>query len=841
MWKLAVRSLSEHKSRLAMTAISIALGVAFVTGTFVFTDSIQARFDTLFTDVYAGVDATVRPEAPEFGVSTEVLPAELGDTLASVDGVGEIAGGVGGFAQPIDADGNPIGGQGPPSLGYSWVENESLNILRIEAGNGRGPESPGEVVVDVGTASANGFAVGDMIDVAFLTGPIEQFELVGIANFGTEDNLAGATLTAFELDEARRVFSVGGFNQFDILGDGSISDEQLLENLSAVLPMGAEVVSGDDQTQEQLSSVTDGLGFITTGLLAFAGVAVFVGAFIIQNTFRITVAQRTKELALLRAIGASARQVTRIVALEAFVISLIASAAGIGLGIGLAEGLKALMEAIGFGLPDGPLTVQWGTVAIAMSVGVGVTMISSLLPARKAARIAPVEAMRAGDARVSAKSLRRRGLAGGSTAFVGAAILGLGLSEAISNGIVLVGAGALLVFVGVSILAPLMARPVAAFVGWPLPRLFGVPGQLARDNTRRQPRRTAATASALMVGVALVGFVAVFSSSIQASIDATFRQAYQADVSVQSVNPIGVVGDAFLDEAAQLDEFGEMSGVTVTQVKIADQLEQIAAVDHETIASVYTMGAEPSTNSLAHGIFVREDTLEEDGYAVGDLIPVTFATSGEKLLEVTGTFTDTSLAPFIVSNDTLVSAGGNVAPFLVLARFSPDADREAATLALTELAESYGTLQVQTLSEVIADAEAQVNQLLGLFQGLLGLAIIIAVLGITNTLALSVVERTREVGLLRAVGMNRRQVRRTIRWEAVIISVFGALLGVALGTALGWATVAAMAEDGLGEFVIPFANLSAYVGLAALAGVVAAIGPARTASRLNILDAIAYE
>ena len=841
MWKLAVRSLSEHKSRLAMTAISIALGVAFVTGTFVFTDSIQARFDTLFTDVYAGVDATVRPEAPDFGVSTETLAAELGDTLADVDGVGEIAGAVGGFAQPIDADGNPIGGQGPPSLGYSWVENEALNILRIEEGNGRGPVSAGEVVVDVGTASANGFEIGDTIDVAFLTGPIEQFELVGVANFGTEDNLAGATLTAFELNEARRVMGLDGFNQFDILGDGSISDEQLLENLAAALPVGAEVVSGDDQTQEQLSAVTDGLGFITTGLLAFAGVAVFVGAFIIQNTFRITVAQRTKELALLRAIGASARQVTRIVALEALAISLIASAAGVGLGIGLAQALKSLMEAIGFGLPDGPLTVQWATVAIAMSVGVGVTMISSLLPARKAARIAPVEAMRAGDARVSAKSLRRRGLAGGATAFLGAALLGLGLSEVVSNGITLVGAGALLVFVGVSILAPLMAKPVAAFVGWPLPRLFGVPGQLARDNTRRQPRRTAATASALMVGVALVGFVAVFSSSIQASIDATFREAYQADVSVQSVNPTGAVGGAFLEEASQLDEFDVLSGVTLTQVKIADQLEQIAAVDHQTIGSVYTMGAEPSTDLLANGIFVREDTLEEDGYLVGDMIAVTFAESGEQLLEITGTFTDTSLAPFMVSNETLISKGGEVSPFLVLAAISPGADRDAATLALSELAETYGTLQVQTLSEVIANAEAQVDQLLGLFQGLLGLAIIIAVLGITNTLALSVVERKREVGLLRAVGMNRRQVRRMIRWEAVIISVFGALLGVALGTALGWATIVALAEDGLGEFVIPFANLSAYVGLAAVAGVVAAIGPARTASRLNILDAIAYE
>lgn len=837
MIRLVLRSITDHKVRLAMTALSIALGVAFVAGTFVFTDSIQARFDTLFDDVYAGVDATVRPTSD---ATSDVLAEDLVMALNELDGVDAAVGSVGGFAQPIDSDGTPIGGQGPPNLGMSWIDVEALNALQIADGNGRAPTSAGEIVIDAGTAEANGFVVGDDINVAFIGQPVETFELVGIATFGSADSLAGATLSAFSLEEAQRLFAVEGFHQIDVLATGDVGDEILIETIAAIIPTDTEVVSGDDQTQEQLAEVTEGLGFITTGLLAFAGVAVFVGAFIIQNTFRITVAQRTKELALLRAIGASAKQVTRIVALEALTISIIASALGVGLGVGLAEALKLILDAAGFGIPNGPLTITWQAVGISMTVGIIVTVASSLLPARKAAQISPIEAMRAGDVRTTPRSLRRRAIAGVTVSAAGASLMALGLSEAVGNGIAWVGAGALGVFLGISVLAPLMARPIATVVGWPLPRLFGVPGQLATDNARRQPRRTAATASALMVGVALVGFVAVFATSIKASTASTLEGAFPADYSIQSTNVQSPVGTEFVVRASDLPEVATASGVQATQVTISDQAEQVVGVDPTTISAVYDMGAAQPLAALDDGLFVREDTLEEDGYAVGDIVEVGFA-DGPTQLEVTGTFTDTSFAAFMVSTETLSANGESVDSFIVFTRLVESADLDEARSAIESLAADYGNLQVQTLSEFIDGVEAQVDQLLGLFQGLLGLAIVIAVLGITNTLALSVVERTSEVGLLRAIGMSRRQVRRMIRWEAVIISIFGAILGVAVGIGMGWAVVTALAEDGLGEFVVPSANLAIYVLLAGLAGIVAAIGPARSASRLKILDAIAYE
>ncbi len=840
MLKLAVRSITQHKARLAMTVISIALGVAFVAGTFVFTDSIQARFDTLFTDVYAGVDATVRPVPAEFGTNTTTLDADLLAEVAAIEGVTVAAGGVGGFAQPIDRSGDPIGGQGPPNVGMSWTDESALNALRILEGAGRPPLGSGEVAIDAASAVANDFAVGDTIDIAFRNG-IESFTIVGIASFGTEDNLAGATLSAFDLADAQRLFEVDGYTQIDVLGDGSVSDDVLVTRIAEVLPAGVEAVSGDQQTQEELAEVTEGLGFLTTGLLAFAAVAVFVGAFIIQNTFRITVAQRTKELALLRAIGSTARQVTNMVMIEASVVATVASAIGIGLGVGLAQLLKVILNAGGFGLPDGPHTVQWTTIAISMAVGIVVTLVSSLIPARRAARIPPVAAMRENIAPTSPKSLRRRAFVGLTLTTASAALLALGLSENVGNGIAWVGGGALGVFLGVSVLAPLIARPVARILGWPLEKLFGIPGKLARDNTRRQPRRTAATASALMIGVALVGFVAVFATSTKASVESTLLGAFPADFSVQSTNFSVGVGDDFITKATSRSEFETASAVYTTQVRIADKVEQLVAVDPATIDQVYTMGAEPSTAAIGDGLFVRVDALEEDGYTIGDVIAVEFAGSGEQMMEITGTFADTSFASFIVSETTLATNTDASEAFIVFVRVAEGVSDDAAKSALDELAMGFGTLNVQTLDQVIAEAEAQIDQLLALFQGLLGLAIVIAVLGITNTLALSVVERKREIGLLRAVGMSRRQVRRMVRWEAVIVSVFGALTGVGLGVALGWAIVTALAEDGFNVFSVPGAALTGYVVLAGAAGVVAAIFPARSASRLNVLDAISYE
>jgi putative ABC transport system permease protein len=837
MFRASIKSLLAHKMRLLMTALSVVLGVAFVAGSFVFTDTIDTTFDNLFTDVYAGVDATIRPNTDNPGVEVPSIDEGLLGDILTVEGVDAAAGSVAGYAQMIDAEGSPIGGQGPPTLGFSWVDLPAVNSLRIAPENGRPPSSADEVVIDVATSEANNLSVGDRIDVQ-TEGGLGEYEIVGLANFGTEDNLAGATLTVFTLDEAQRVFGLEGqFSSIDVIADSGVEQADLLASLISAVPSDLEVVSGAQQTQEALDQVNEGLGFLSTALLAFAGVAVFVGAFVIQNTFRITVAQRTRELALLRAIGASGRQVTLSVLFEAMVVGVVASALGVVAGVGVAGLIKAGMNSVGFGLPEGPLTLEPRTIVVSMLVGVVVTSVAAVLPALKAARIPPVAAMSEPVARIGRRPLRTRAIVGTVVTALGAGLMAAGLILENGSSLALVGIGAVGVFLGMSTLAPLVAVPFSRLISLPF---RGITGDLARGNTARQPRRTASTASALMVGVALVAFVSIFAASVKASVTDTLDGAFPADLAFSSTNfSVGVSATA-LDAVADLDEVEVVSAVRTGLVTIDGVELNVVGVEPDTIGAVYNADPSIPIAELGSGLLVQSGILKANGWAIGDQIAVDYPSGDTIDTAIVGTFEDQSFANLMISDVTFLAYVGDDIT-IGFADLAPGVGLEDGAQAVDQALVEFPYIDVNTKSDQIAEAEAAVDQLVALFSGLLGLALVIAVLGIANTLALSIVERTREIGLLRAVGMHRRQVRKMVRREAVITALFGAILGVLIGSTIGFGVISSLAGNGLGTFAIPAGQLVIWLVVAALAGVLAAVGPARKASRLDVLKAISYE
>lgn len=847
MLRAALRGVIVNKLRLVLTALAIVIGVAFVAASFIFTDTINARFETLITDISAGVDVYVRPVPPETGndlVEFGSIPDEILAQVQAVPGVRVAEGAVAGYAQFVGADGDPVGGLGPPTLGFSWTTTSDLNPMTIAPDNGRAPTGPGEVVSDLGTAETAGFGLGDTVTILTL-GPPEQFEVVGLANFGSEDNLAGATTAAFELEEARRLFDLeGSYVEISVAAEEGVDAETLAADIDAATGGEFDVKTTEAANADQLSEIGEALGFLNTALLAFAAVAVFVGAFIIANTFRIIVAQRTRELALLRAIGATGGQVTRLVVIEALVVAVISSLIGVFGGIALALLLAALMNAIGFNLPEGPLTIAPRTVVIAMTVGIVVTVVAAILPARKAAKIPPVAAMHEELARTGRKPLRRRAAAGAVVTTGGVGLLLFGLFGSVANPVLLVGIGALVTFLGISILAPLAARPVASTIGWPLPLLFNITGLLAKENTARQPRRTASTASALMIGVALVVFVAIFAASIKSTINESIFDNFRADLNASSTNFQIGISPTFAEQLAELDEFDTVSSLVFDTASLEEGGTDIIVVDPLLAEEVVNLDPSPGAFAAlesADGVVVSSTEMEDNGWVVGDTIVMGFPKEPETQMEILGTFGNADFGQYILNRDFYNTVYDNPFDSLVLATVAPGVDISEARVAADAIAEPYANVQIQNKDELVAEIEGQIDALLQLIFALLFLAIVIAILGITNTLALSIIERTREIGLLRAVGMTRRQTRRMVRWEGVIIALFGAVMGTGIGLFLGWAVVLALADEGLGSFAIPWGQIAVLVVASGVAGVVASIYPARKASRMNVLDAIAYE
>ncbi|MDY7102990.1 MAG: FtsX-like permease family protein [Actinomycetota bacterium] len=852
MLKLTLRQLFAHKIRFVLTTFAVVLGVAFVVASFVLADSLRSVFDELSGDIAQGTDAQVRGVEQFEGDESSRLPVDesLLDEVRAVDGVALASGDVGasGIGTILDENGERLtDGPAPPQI-FNW-EGPDETIGQIELLEGEVPDDTG-VAVDLGTAEDEGIALGDQIAIRAL-GPATDLTVQGIVQFGDENsNLAGASLWLVSTSTAQELFGLEGqYLSISVAAEDGVSPEELVENLSAALPDTVEAITGEEVAEEFSQAFSGFIDIFRNALLGFALVALVVSAFLINNTFNIILGQRLRELALLRALGASGRQVIRAVILEALLVGLLASGVGVGAGLLVAMGLQALIESQGGGLPEGALIVTAFTWIVAFVVGVGVTTLAAVASARKASTIPPVAAMRDEGFSFDRGGVTRRFVLGSVVLVLGIVMLAVGLfgdAGSTAGLLTLLGGGALLIFIAVAALSPLVARPVAKTLGWPVAKLFGTAGRLSQENAARSPRRTAATASALMVGLALVAMAATVGESFKQSFLNVIDNSIEADVFVQS-SSFAPFSPQFVQDLEALDEIENAMGVRIGDMRVDDTSRTVYSVQADSFQELFDLGiVEGSADGLADdGLLLHQDPAEDLGVSVGDTIEATFLETGTVPLTVVGIYEDASIIEnWVIDQSTFeenLSATSQL-DFIAAARFVEDADPEQAIGAAKALGdEAYPELTIQDREEFKADQEAQLDQALFTISALLVFAVVIAALGIANTMALSVYERTRELGLLRAVGMSRRQLRRMVRWESVLVAIFGAALGVVLGLLFGFAAVSAMPESFVNTFAVPVPTLVTIVIASGIVGVLAAFFPARRAGKLNVLQAISHE
>ena len=847
MWKVSLRNLVARKVRLALSAFAIVLGVAFVAGSFIFTDSLGGAFDGIVKGTTADVEVMPQGagEVDSFGTDARTLPAALVDELdrlpeaAAAAGTDQVQG-----VFVIGADGELVGGNGPPGLALNYNETTAITgdrILTLAAGEL--PTGPGEVALDVDTADKAGYDIGDEVTLATPgKPPTMTATLTGVVRFGSEGGLVGATLTIFDEQTIQDLFFDGKdvYTSISLTAADGTTQTELRDAAREVLPEGVDAQTGDAVAEKAQDAIGEILGFINTFLLVFAAVAMVVGTFLIINTFSILVAQRSRELALLRALGASRRQVNRSVLAEAFVVGVAGSTVGIGVGYLLAIGLKALFGVIGLELGAASMPLALRTVVVSYVVGVLVTMLAAYLPARRAGRISPIEAMR-DDVSMPESSMRRRLLVGGAMVLAGIGLMAGGFLLAEGRpGLSLIGGGMLVILIGVALTSAVVGRPVVVGLGVVYRRVFGTVGRLATENTLRNPRRTAATASALMIGLTLVALMSILGQSAKASTDKAISDTLTAQLIVSNATqqPFSA---AYANEIEQLDGVQSVASIRAASGKIGDEQLFVSAVDPAMLGLAFQVPM-VSGSALSLGgrtILVSEGAAEDQGVAVGDTLRVTFP-AGAQTFKVGGVFPATGAirSDLLMTTDQLKRSGFKPEDSIVFVTKTPEASEAQVRSEIEAVLADNPTVTLKDQQEFADEQKAQINTLLYIVYALLGLAIIIAVLGITNTLALSVIERTREVGLLRAIGLARRQLRSMVRLESIAIAVLGALLGVAMGVIFGITLQRAIADEGIDVLSIPWLQLVAFVVLAATVGVLAAVFPARRAARLNVLDAI---
>lgn len=839
MHKVTIKGLLAHKLRLALTSLAIVLGVTFIAGTFVLTDTLHNTFYGLVGNIYQKIDFQVRgvaqfPTSDAASAIRNPLPEDLLGTVRRVPGVQVAEGVVSGYAQFLTREDQPIVTGAEPTIGESFDRDPQISDLHVV--RGAPPSAPDDVVMDAGTANKYHFSVGDQVRVLFSDGQVRPFTISGIAQYGSADNLAGVTFAAFTLPTAQAVLNqVGRLNNIDVVSKPGADKAAVQSAIARVLPAGVQVVTGQTVLNEQTSSINQALSFFSTALLVFAFISLFVGGFTIFNTFSITVGQRTRELALLRVVGASRRQVFRSVIAEAAIVGAISSLLGIALGVLAALGLEALMSGLGYTLPSGPLVFEVRTALVGLAVGIGVTAISAIGPARRAVRIAPVAALteRQGEGGVSP---RRRLLSGAAVGLLGAVALAVGLTV---PDVALVGGGAACTFVGVAMLAPAIARPLSAVIGRPLAASLGAPGRLGRENSMRSPRRTAQTASALMVGIALVSAMAVFGSSVSSSATYSVDNAIKANLIVTgtSAGP-GSFSPALAGKLVSLPGTTAWLVAYGGQFEVRQSLETLKALSTSGLAATVNLHMEHgSTGALAAGdLLIDSTTAKADHLFVGSTVAVKFARTGASTMRIGGIYKPNAVVgSYVVGEAFYRSHFRRPLPGGVLLSAN---DPAKVQIEVERVLSAYPTVQVQTRAQFEKAAISSVNRLLTLVYALLALAVLVALIGVVNTLMLSVFERTREIGLLRAVGMKRRQVRSMVRSEAVILSVFGAVIGIVVGTGMGVALVSALK---LTSTSVPVSSLVIFLVLSAFLGLIAATWPARRAAKLDVLAAIASE
>ncbi|MFG3492059.1 ABC transporter permease [Streptomyces sp. NPDC047972] len=843
MFRTALRNVLAHKARLLMTVLAVMLGVAFVSGTLVFTDTLGQAFRNQSAKSYDDVAVAVEmyPSAEE-ARKTPGLSQQVVDKVAKVDGVASVTPRVDGFAGVPDKNGKLIGA-GWSNKGTNFAPGKDGKDRAYSFTSGNGPASAGQIALDKDTADKGGYKVGDTVRVA-TNGPVKEYELSGV--FTTEDGAvnAGGSLVVFDRAVAQKLYLKPGFFQnLTVTAAPGADAVELRDKILTVVPKSATAQTGAVLADRQAKDIEAGLGALNQVLLGFAGIALFVGVFLISNTFTMLVAQRTKELALMRAVGASRRQITRSVLAEAGLVGLLASAVGYVLGIGLAVGLRSGMNAFDLKVPDGPLVLGTTPAVAAFAVGVLITTLAAWLPGRRAAKIPPVAAMNSVHASVSTKSLVVRNSIGAAFTALGVVLIVLGAGQGGDNGRLLIAGGAFLTLIGVIILIPFLSRPVIAVIRPLFVSVFGVSGRLAGLNAVRNPRRTGATASALAIGLTLVTGLSVLGTTVGTALDKMTTDQIKADYMVSMASGNGLSQEALTalqkapgvtavspQQAGAFDlkgSFVSVSGVAPGQIEKLLDLKVV----HGSLSAV-------GGNTIA----VDAEVAAKRGLKTGATVPVEFLDKRKGELKVGAIYEANEFVSPVLADHRLVTAHEEQASIREIYVSTKGGASAANERALAKAMGDNPAIQVMDHKDIRDAFGGPINIMLNIMYGLLGMALIIAVLGVVNTLAMSVFERQQEIGMLRAIGLDRRRVKRMVRLEAVVISVFGAIVGIGLGAFLGWAIGETFKSSLPGyALVLPWDRIGVFLVLAALVGVLASLWPARSAARLNMLAAIKAE
>lgn len=854
MLKVTLRGLRAHTVRLVATMLAVLLGVGFMVGTQVLGATLKQTFDEVFAEVYGEIDAVVRSStevSTVFGPQRVPIDAEVATELAALPQVAAAEGQIEGVLRMVGKDGEPLGNAntGPPTFGLNWLTEPELNGWELV--EGEAPTGPDQVVLDRGSATDGGFVVGDEITLDLLaTGP-QPFRVVGIATFGELDDYGGAAAALFDTATAQSLLGEPGKVTFiSVAATDGVDQQQLVTALGPVLPDGAEAITGDAFIDESADPFREFIDDFITFITIFGYIALGVGGFIIYNTFNVIIAQRTRELALLRAIGASSGQVLGSVVLEAAVVGLVASALGVGFGIVLASGLRALLSGLGLSLPTTPLVIEPASFATPVLVAIVVTLVSAALPAWRAGRVPPIAAL--SDVAIDRSSRSVVRLALGIAMLVLAALMFVwGFQLEGEAALLRIALSLALTFLASVAVGPLYARPLAGLLGAPLARLAGITGVLARENARRNPARTATTAASLTIAVGLVTVIAIAASSASASINAATEEAVVSDFTVSSDSFQGLSPTL----ATELDALPEVAVATGLRFGIFQQIlgrgDVLIGVDPDGLQQVFDLEvvAGDLTGMGPDGVAVTSEAAAEFGLAVGDPVPMTFVSSGGTFFQVAAIFKE---SPVLQGVDFMVTQAGfdaNYPPTLqadgqIFVNLADGVDPTEGRAALEAVVDRYPTAELQDLEELQASQTEQINQGVAFLYALLFLSVLIALIGVVNTLLLAVYERVRELGLLRAVGTARRQVSSAVLQESVIIALIGTALGLVIGVVFGWALVQALSSSGDDlqlTFALPVSTMVAVVVGAIVSGVLAGVYPAWRAGRLDVLQAIATE
>ncbi|MFJ8190759.1 ABC transporter permease [Streptomyces sp. NPDC096094] len=842
MFRTALRNVFAHKARLLMTVLAVMLGVAFVSGTLVFTNTISDALQNSSAKGFDQVDVAVTTEYQEakgdkVGEAPELTDALLDDS-AKVPGAASAIGVVTGFTAVADKDGDLIGDGWSTQGGNYWGAEDP----RYPLTDGHAPKGAGEILIDSETAERTGYGVGDTVRMS-VDGPVITPKVVGV--FTTEDGnvAAGGSLTLFDTATAQKLFGkVGTYDEIDVKAKAGVTQTALKAQLDEALPKDlVETTTGKELADDQAETIASSMSGMKQGLLVFAGIALFVGTFIIANTFTMLVAQRTKELALMRAVGASRRQVTRSVLIEAFVVGVVAAVTGLLAGIGIGAGMRSLMDSMGAVVPDGPLVVSPGTIVTALAVGVLVTMLAAWLPGRRAAKIPPVAAMSSVHAKATTKSLVLRNTLGALVSAAGVAVVLAATTMSGSDGQAPMGLGAVLLIIGVFILTPLLSRPLIAAAA-PVLRVFGVSGKLARQNSVRNPRRTAATASALMIGLTLITGMTVMAGSLQKSIDKMASASIEADYVVSMANGNHLAPDV-AEKLGKADGITAISPLRNAESRINGETEYLTGVNGSTIGELTDLKVEQGAFEVGGtDVVVDADTAEDHGWKAGSAFTASYEDGEKQRLTVAGVYEGNEMIRGImVDLPTVTPHLSDPVDMQVMVKMS-DGASAAAKDSLTQALDTNPAIKIQDKKDISNEIAKMFTLMLNMLYGLLAMAVIVAVLGVINTLAMSVFERSQEIGMLRAIGLDRKGIKRMVRLESLVISLFGGVLGIGLGVFFGWAAGELMGTTmATYELVLPWGRMGVFLLLAAVVGVLAALWPARRAARLNMLDAIKAE